>query len=195
MRARMALWVAGVRVELREVSLKAKPHLMLVASPKGTVPVLVLPGGRVIDESLDIMVWARGQADPHGGLHSGADGKALIVANDGPFKHHLDRAKYPHRYTDSAAQDHYGAALALLVQLEARLSVSSFLCGPHISFADVAILPFIRQFARLDAGRFAAEAIPNLRQWLAKWEASAAFAAIMVKVPLWSEGSDPCRFP
>ena len=193
MRARTALWVAGIEVELREVSLKAKPDAMLAVSPKGTVPVLVLPDGCVIDESLDIMRWALAGNDPEDWLAGDAD--ALIATNDGPFKHHLDRAKYPHRYPGVDGEVHRAAGLALLLPLEGLLAETAFLCGPRLNLADAALLPFVRQFARIDMDRFTAEALPYLSRWLAAWEASDAFAAIMVKVPLWAEGNEPHIFP
>src|SRR5206468_13064094 len=101
MRARMAIAVSGQRCELREIVLKSKPPEMLAASPKATVPVLVLPGGSVIEQSLDIMRWSLTRHDPAGWLDH--EDKHLIEANDGPFKHHLDRAKYPDRHDSDAA--------------------------------------------------------------------------------------------
>jgi glutathione S-transferase len=189
----MALWVAGTPVELREISLKAKPDVMLASSPKGTVPVLVLPSGQVIDESIDIMRWALARHDPEDWLAGDAD--ALIASNDGPFKHHLDRAKYPHRYPGADAEVHRAAALELLLPLEVRLRETAFLCGPHMSVTDAALLPFVRQFARIDMDRFVTDALPYLSRWLATWEASDEFAAIMVKLPLWEEDNDPHLFP
>jgi glutathione S-transferase len=189
----MALRVAGTPVELREVSLKAKPDAMLAASPKGTVPILVLPNGQVIDESIDIMQWALAANDPDDWL--AGDAQALIASNDGPFKHHLDRAKYPHRYPGADAEVHRAAALELLLPLEARLAETAFLCGPYMSVTDASLLPFVRQFARIDMDRFATEAVPHLTRWLTAWEASDAFAAIMVKVPLWKDGSEAHVFP
>ena len=193
MRARMALWVAGIMVELREVKLAAKPPALLAASPKGTVPVLVLADGRVIDESLDIMRWALGQNDPEGWL-AGAD-PAVIAANDGPFKHHLDRAKYPGRYEEEhTATDHRAAALALLAPLEARLAEAPYLCGDRRSLTDIALLPFIRQFAAIDPAWFAAQANPRLQAWLDELLASDLFAAVMPKFAPWKEGDAPALF-
>lgn len=193
MRARMALWVAGIMVKLREVKLAAKPPALLAASPKGTVPVLVLADGRVIDESLDIMRWALGQNDPEGWL-AGAD-PALIAANDGPFKHHLDRAKYPGRYEEEhTATDHRAAALALLAPLEARLAEAPYLCGDRRSLTDIALLPFIRQFAAIDSAWFAAQANPRLQAWLDDLLASDLFAAVMPKFAPWKEGDAPVLF-
>ncbi|QDH34503.1 glutathione S-transferase [Porphyrobacter sp. YT40] len=192
MRARMALWVAGVTVELREVKLAAKPPALLAASPKGTVPVLVLADGCVIDESLDIMRWALAQHDPEGWL-AGEDA-ALISSNDGPFKHHLDRAKYPGRYEEDGATDHRAEGLALLAPLEARLAQARHLCGEARTLTDIALLPFIRQFAAIDPAWFAAQPLPHLQDWLEGLLASDLFTAIMPKFAPWQEGDAPVIF-
>lgn len=194
MRARMALWVAGVSVELREVKLAAKPPELLAASPKGTVPVLVLADGQVIDESLDIMRRALAQSDPEGWL--AGDDAALIAANDGPFKHHLDRAKYPGRYEEEedGTTDHRAAALALLAPLEARLADAPYLCGPSRTLTDIALFPFIRQFAAIDPAWFAAQPLPRLQAWLEGLLASDLFAAVMPKFAPWQEGDAPVLF-
>jgi glutathione S-transferase len=192
MRARMALWVAGVTVELREVKLAAKPPALLAASPKGTVPVLALHDGQVIDQSLDIMRWALAQADPEGWL--AGDDAGLIAANDGVFKHHLDRAKYPGRYDEDGVTDHRAAALALLEPLEERLAQAPFLCGETCSLTDIALFPFIRQFAAIDPDWFAAEGLSHLQGWLARLLASDLFAAIMPKFAPWQEGDAPVLF-
>jgi glutathione S-transferase len=165
MRARLALAVSGVQYELREVSLKNKPPELLAASPKATVPVLVLPSGQVIDESLDIMRWALEQNDPDGWLNLGPldDMLTLIAANDGRFKHALDRYKYPNRYPLESGGDVQAFALAQrfkagswLQTLEPRLS-QGWLFGYKASIADMATLPFVRQFAHTDADWFAAQ--------------------------------------
>lgn len=192
MRARMALWVAGVTVALREVKLAAKPPALLTASPKGTVPVLVLADGTVIDQSLDIMRWALEQSDPEGWL-AGEDA-ALIAANDGPFKHHLDRAKYPGRYEEEDGTDHRAAALALLAPLEARLADAPYLCGETRALTDIALLPFIRQLAAIDPAWFAAQPLPLLQAWLDGLLSSALFAAIMPKFAPWTAGDPPVLF-
>ena len=196
MRARMALWVAGVTVELREVKLAAKPPALLAASPKGTVPVMVLDdgadGGSVIDQSLDIMRWALGQSDPEGWL-AGEDA-ALIAANDGPFKHHLDRAKYPGRYEEDGITDHRAAALALLAPLETRLAEAPYLCGESRGLTDIALFPFIRQFAAIDPAWFAAQPLPRLQAWLPGLLAADLFAAVMPKFAPWKEGDPPVLF-
>lgn len=191
MRARMALWVAGITVELREVKLAAKPPALAAASPKATVPVLVLPDGTVIDESLAIMRWALAQRDPEGWL-TGADA-ALIAGNDGPFKHHLDRAKYPGRY-EADGVDHRAAALTLLAPLEVRLERAAHLCSDTRTLTDIAIFPFIRQFAAIDPAWFAAQPLPRLAAWLEGHCASDLFAAVMAKFAPWQAGDAPVRF-
>jgi glutathione S-transferase len=196
MRARMALWAAGIAVELREVKLAAKPPELITASPKATVPVLVLAdgpdAGGVIDESLAIMRWALGENDPEGWLTG--DDAALIAVNDGAFKHHLDRAKYPGRYEDGDGTDHRAAALALLQPLEARLADAPYLCGAARSLTDIALFPFIRQFAAIDPEWFAARPLPHLQDWLKRLATSELFGAIMPKVALWRAGDAPIRF-
>ncbi|MFM7378941.1 MAG: glutathione S-transferase [Erythrobacter sp.] len=192
MRARMALWAAGVTAELREVKLAAKPPALLAASPKGTVPVLVLADGRVIDESLDIMRWALLQNDPEGWrLREDA---GLIAVNDGPFKQHLDRAKYPGRYAEDGVTDHRAEALALLAPLETRLAAAPFLGGTARGFTDIALFPFIRQFAAIDPVWFAEQPLPGLQGWLDGLLASELFAAVMPKFAPWAEGDAPVLF-
>ena len=199
MRARLALAVSCVAYELREVSLKSKPTDLLTASPKGTVPVLVLPGGQVIDESLDIMHWALAQNDPDGWLSPALDDMlALIAGNDGQFKHALDRYKYPNRYPLESDGDTHAFALAQRLEattwpetLELRLSQGwqVWLCGPQPSLADMAILPFVRQFAHTDVEWFAVQPWPLLRAWLAWFETGPLFNATMAKYSLWGSES------
>lgn len=186
MRARMALAASGTPHEIREVKLSAKPAEMLAASPKGTVPVLVLPDGQVIDESLDVMRWALGRNDPEGWL--AGDDAALIAANDGAFKHHLDRYKYPDRHA-SDAMEHRGEGLALLADLDARLTERPYLCGETRTLTDAAILPFIRQFAAVDRAWFDAQKLPRLQRWLAEGLVSPLFAGIMVQRAQWRPGA------
>jgi glutathione S-transferase len=164
MRARMALLISGIKCELREVKLSAKPEAMVAASPKATVPVLVRTDNVVLDESLQIMRWTLGVNDPEGWLKG--DDAPLIEANDGPFKHHLDRYKYPSRYDDCDAVEHREAGLEILRDLEKRLSDQPQLCGEQRSMADIAIMPFVRQFAHTDREWFAEQPVPHLRQWL-----------------------------
>ena len=197
MRARLALLEAGQEVEHREIALKNKPAEMLRASPKGTVPVLVLADGSVLDESLDIMRWALERNDPQGWLASDAadreDAWALIAQNDGEFKFHLDRYKYPHRYGLADGAAHRELAQEFLDVLQDRLARYSFLAGARFGLADAAIAPFVRQFAHTDPAWFAAQTWSHLAQWLQDFEASAAFAQVMEKHPVWSGdvGSGP----
>jgi glutathione S-transferase len=195
MRARLALAVSGEPHELREIVLRDKPAAMLAASPKGTVPVLVLPDGSVIDESLDIMRWALGRNDPAQWLSdAGASLEAMLAlvdANDGDFKRHLDRYKYPNRYPEESAGDapgfarsHRSGAALWLAQLDAQLH-QEWLFGAQASLADMAILPFVRQFAHTDADWFAAQPWPRLQSWLAAFEASALYNAVMEKHAPW----------
>lgn len=184
-RARLALAVSGTAVEHREVKLRDKPAEMLAASPKGTVPVLVLPDGRVIDESIDIMRWALAWNDPEGWL--AGDDVELIAVNDGPFKHHLDRYKYAERFAADEV-DHRAAGLAILVGLEARLTERAYLGGECFGLADAAILPFVRQFAAVDREWFAAQDLARVQAWLSAFVGSALFEAVMVRREVWPRG-------
>lgn len=188
MRGRMALDVAGIELEHREILLKAKPAEMLAASPKGTVPVLVLPDGKVLEESLDVMNWALAQSDPENWMAPGGAMDGLIAANDGEFKHHLDRYKYAARYEDAVADEHRAEASAFLDGLETRLARTSQLMGEQVSLADVAIFPFIRQFANTDPDWFVAQDWPNVQRWLAAHLASERFERIMKKHAVWAPG-------
>jgi len=193
MRARLALRVAGQAVEHREIELKHKPAAMLQVSPKGTVPVLVLADGTVLEQSLEIMRWALGRNDPDGWLGddeaSRQNASGLIAQNDGEFKFHLDRYKYPHRYGLSDGVTHRELARGFLAQLQARLALGGFLSGTRFGLADAAIAPFVRQFAHTDTVWFSAQAWLGLAQWLADFEASAAFAQVMEKHPVWPGGA------
>ena len=191
-RARLGLLASGLVCELREVKLSAKPPEMLEVSPKGTVPVLALPDGTVIDESIDIMRWALGQNDPEGWL--AGNNAALIASNDGPFKHHLDRYKYPHQHSADPIA-HRQACVELAEILEQRLAISANLCGDRTSITDAAILPFIRQFAAVDRDWFDAQPLPHLQAWLASQIAAPRFSAAMVRFNPWKPGDQPVLFP
>ncbi len=178
MRARMALLVSGVAYAHREILLRDKPAAMLAASPKGTLPVLVLADGTVIDESIDIMHWALAQHDPEGWL---ARADAALVANfDGAFKHHLDRYKYAGRY-DADPLAHRAAGLAMLAELDARLVDQDHLGGAARGFSDIALFPFVRQFVGVDATWSAAEVPRRVQKWLATLVASELFERAMVR--------------
>ncbi|MBD2841388.1 glutathione S-transferase [Erythrobacter rubeus] len=195
MRARMALWIASITVELREVKLADKPPELAETSPKATVPVLALPDGEVVDESIAVMRWALAKSDPEGWLSG--DDKKLIERNDGPFKHHLDRYKYPNRYEDEPDHgqiDHRGEGLAILQDLDARLTDQPQLCGETRTLADIALFPFIRQFANTDRAWFDAQDIPHLQNWLEGHLSSDLFQAVMPKFTPWKAGDDPIAF-
>jgi glutathione S-transferase len=195
MRARLALHASGVAFEHREVVLKHKPAHMLTLSPKGTVPVLWLrsaAGDQALEQSLDIMLWALRENDPFGWLPNTEaamqEALALIAHNDGPFKRHLDRYKYPNRSgLDSGANDRDAAALWLHT-LDARLSAQAFLAGAHFGLADAAVAPFVRQYAHTDPTWFAAQAWAALAAWLAAFEASDLFSTTMNKEAPWRDG-------
>ena len=197
----MALHYAGVRCELREVVLRNKPPEMLAASPKGTVPVLVAPrdGGAsdVIDESLDVMLWALAQHDPDGWLNvDAAQADHLIAANDDDFKIWLDRYKYPDRDDDpdQARMDARAECERFLTALEQRLNEHRFVMGDAVSFVDVAIFPFIRQCAFVDRDWFEASPFKRLNQWLSYFLETDLFAAVMHKYPAWQSGNDKVIF-
>ncbi len=191
MRARLAIAISETTCVLREVKISAKPEALLTASPKGTVPVLVLTNGTVIDESLDIMRWALANRDPEHWLEG--DDPALIGRNDGSFKHDLDRYKYPDRHGADPLV-HRALGLDYLRELDARLAESAQLCGPARSLTDAAIFPFVRQFAAVDQTWFNAQPLPRLKPWLAKYSASALFNRIMFRTAPWVPGDQPILF-
>lgn len=191
MRARMAVLISGQACVIREVSLRNKPAEMVAASPKATVPVLVLHNGEVIDESLDIMRWALGLNDPEGWLAS--DDPALIDQNDGAFKQHLDRYKYPERH-GSDPLVHREAGLSILAGLDRRLVGRRNLCRESRSLTDIAIMPFVRQFAATDRDWFKVQPLPRLREWLRRHEASPLFDQAMVRLSPWQEADPPTEF-
>ena len=195
MRARLALAVSGQSCELREVVLKAKPAELLVASAKASVPVLVLPSGKVIDQSLDIMHWALRINDPGQWLPAHAEQAALINDCDQTFKHHLDRYKYPGRYEGVNALEHRAAAAVWLNLLAQQLSPEGWLFGPAASLADMAIAPFVRQFAQTDPRWFEQQDWPALQAWLSRIVSSALFDSVMHKYPAWESGSTGPVFP
>lgn len=189
MRARLALQVSRIAYEHREVALKVKPPEMLAASPKGTVPVLCLSTGKVLEQSLDIMQWALAQHDPQGWLPATPEAKVkvdvLIAANDGEFKSNLDRYKYPQRFGLNDGLKYRDLGAEWLSALDAQLQTASYLSGTHWGFVDACVAPFVRQFARTDREWFDAQPWPQLAQWLFAFENSEAFLGVMHKHPLW----------
>ena len=194
-RARLALAVAGITVEHREVSLKNKPPSMLAYSPKGTVPVLVLPSGQVIDQSIAIGQWALGQHDPQAWL-SGQDPDLAahwIERNDHIFKPLLDRYKYAERHPELSAQQHFELALeAFIAPLNEQIqSQGGHLCGPSRRWGDAAVFPFVRQFAAVDPLRFESARLHALNEWLVQWQNSDLFLQVMQRHPDWREPPQP----
>ena len=191
-RARMALRYSGIQVALREVILADKPEEMLISSPKGTVPVLILVDGTVIDESLDIMSWAISQNDPD--CWAGENGEywqqaqSLIEINDNAFKQSLDQYKYADRFPEYPASHYRLQAEDFIQQLESRLSRQSYLLGQNISVADIAIFPFIRQFAFVDKNWFDQSEYTAVQMWLNGFLALPLFTDIMVKEAQWKPG-------
>lgn len=208
MRARLALYASGMLVELREVVLRDKPNELRALSSKATVPVLVAPDGQVIDESIDIMLWALRQSDPGDwlvsdfqlpdveqqgvGLHQAA--MSLISENDGQFKHWLDRYKYADRFPKYPASYYREQAEVFIAQLEQRLTRHSYLVCAQLSLADIAIFPFIRQFAHVDKAWFDQALYPRVQGWLAGLLASPRFIDVMAKYPQWCAGSNVVLF-
>lgn len=180
-RARIAIAYADIPVEIREVELKNKPEHLLAISPKGTVPVLQLTNGAVIEESLDIMRWALAQHDPEHWLFFSNEADRLIKWNDGDFKYHLDRYKYADRYPDFSQAYYRQQAEVFLTELETRLLNSRYLCGNNFSLADAAIFPFIRQFAGVDNDWFRASAFRALNKWLEAILVTELFVRVMTK--------------
>jgi len=191
MRVRMALKIAEIEVALREISLRDKPAHMLQVSPKATVPVLILSDGSVIEESLEIMQWAIEQSalKKHalgGNIHAAC--RALILENDTSFKQALDAYKYPERHPKNTQLEYREQGEVFLQQLENLLQQNTFLFGAVPSLADIAIFPFIRQFAAVDNNWFGGvngqgAPYPKLRAWLNDWLNSDLFKSVMTKNP------------
>lgn len=188
MRARMALKYSGIDVEHREIELRSKPQSMLLASPKGTVPVLCI-GDRVLDQSVDIMRWAIDQSDPAGwGNVDDAMAQAWIEKNDGPFKVLLDQYKYPNRFPELDQASVLKEALQImLLPMEQSLQATQYLMGDKMTWVDVAIFPFIRQFSMVDLKRFDDLLIPAVKKWLAQHLESELFHSVMHKYPVWRD--------
>ena len=201
MRARLAIVLAELKVELREIVLKNKPAQMLAISPKGTVPVLELvetdgSSRRVIEESRDILQWALEQHDPQAVLDvEPASAQALIEQNDNEFKHWLDRYKYSDRYPELSQLEYRERGELFLQVLETLLAKHKYLLGDNISSADIGIMPFVRQFAHVDQDVFYSLPYPHLQQWLRNWLQHPAFQQVMVKFQAWQEGDQAVVFP
>lgn len=200
MRARMALTVSAEPYRHREIVLRNKPAEMISISPKATVPVLELPDGRVLDESLDIATWALGINDPEQWLApqngSVQNMMELIDINDGPFKQHLDRYKYANRYdADTDPEHHRSEGYSFLHTLNTRLGEHAHLFGGRACLADYAIFPFVRQFANTDRDWFDGQPLSDLQKWLEAHLSSDLFQNIMKKLAPWKPGDKEPQFP
>ena len=186
----MAIAYAGIEVGLREVVLKDKPAEMLAASSKGTVPVLVETNGRVIDESLDVMAWALDQQDSEDWLSGEGLQDPLIDSCDNTFKHWLDRYKYAVRFPEQSEQWYRAQGELFLDQLEHLLTHHCYLRGDSLSVVDVAVMPFVRQFAAVDTHWWSGRPYPQVATWLERHLESDLFKSVMKKYPQWQLG-DP----
>jgi glutathione S-transferase len=196
MRARMALRRASITVELREVSLDDKPQAMLELSAKGTVPVL-LANKLMLDESLDIMYWAMDQADPGQWLDADLQARteSLIYENDGSFKTHLDQYKYWDRFPAQSQQYYRQQGEIFLVKLEQLLQLNKYLLADRPTLADIAVFPFVRQFAFVDKHWFDNSEYSQLQRWLQEFLESPLFIQSMDKLPPWQPEDPPRFFP
>jgi glutathione S-transferase len=193
MRARMAIIYSGIHVELREVVLKNKPAELISASAKGTVPVLQLQDGHVIDESLDIMRWALQQHDPGHWLSSAQH--PLLEEHDSSFKQALDRYKYADRFPEQPQYVYRQTCEAFLNKIEHLLAQNTYIQGACLSYVDIAIAPFIRQFAWVDKAWFDTAPYPYLQRWLSHILSDDIFLRCMQTYPAWQAGDKPVIFP
>jgi len=196
MRARMAIHISGQKCELREVLLRDKPPSMLEYSAKGTVPVLILQDGKVIDESLDVIDWALNLNDPDDWQRSKDTKKTkeLIKINDGEFKYHLDRYKYSKRYDNEDPEFHRKKCLKFIESVNNELNNSKYIFDDNISYADIVVLPFIRQFRIADIEWFDSLPYNNLKKWLSGFLDSTLLNSIMKKYDLWKKGDKSIVF-
>jgi glutathione S-transferase len=188
MRARMALKYSGIVVEHREIELRNKPQSMLIASPKSTVPVLCLDGV-ILEQSVDIMRWALAQSDPNGwSLVDALLAQGWIEKNDGPFKTLLDQYKYPNRYPDLNSELLLSEVSELMLRpMEESLQSSQYLLGNKLSWVDVAIFPFIRQFSMVNPQSFEKLPFVLTQKWLQNFIDSELFQSVMQKHPVWTD--------
>jgi len=197
MRARLAIKQSGIKVVLREVVLRNKPASMLSISPKGTVPVLQLANGDVIDESWDIVHWATSEHDANnirGDLKRVSEANQWVLKNDNEFKQHLDHYKYADRFPEFSAEHYRTQAETFLSLLNQRLAQQAFLLDDQPSIADIGIFPFIRQFAHVDIEWFRQTPYEHLHRWFDYYLSSELFTSIMSKYPAWEEGQDKLLF-
>jgi len=199
MRARIAIFKAKQTVLLRDLVLSNKPEEMLQASPKGTVPVVVLADGRVIEESLEVMLWAFNETDPDDLLHCQRDNSLvemleLIYEFDHDFKTCLEQYKCAKRYKENNLIEQRAACELYIQKLELRLTKHAYLMSDKESLADIALLPFIRQFARIERQWYLQSPYPNVRLWLNNYLQSPMFTKVMAKYPLWLTSHEEVLF-
>lgn len=194
MRARLAIQSSEVEVQLREIVLQDKAPEFLTSSSKGTVPVIVT-NNEVIEQSLDIMLWALEQADPEGWLKMPDAGYDWVSRNDGPFKAALDHTKYSARFTDLDASLERDKAADFLHDLNKQIAKNPWMFGKRCSLADMAILPFVRQFSNIDSDWFNAQSWKSLNHWLNKFLDSNKFHSVMTKYKKWSPKDPIVLFP
>ncbi len=194
MRSRMAMIDAGIDFEVREISLRDKPASMLSISPKGTVPVLLLSDGTILEQSLDIMLWAyQNNPVPHRVILNEQGGivdamQAWLTLNDQVFKKLLDAYKYPERYPTHSREVTLKQAVEIyLLPIEQKLSKQQFLMGDHLSLVDFALFPFVRQFMKADEQEFIRLKLTSMNRWMNFFFSSKIFNLAMVKYPTWSE--------
>lgn len=200
MRARMAVLASQQTVEIREILLKQKPQSMLAVSPKGTVPVLVLPNGKVIEESLEIMFWALAESDPSNWYHQLDETKQaqiqeLVEINDNQFKPLLDRYKYSARFPENSEEEYRRQCQFFLALLDKNLRTKKYLLQDSVSLADIAIFPFIRQFAYVNLDWFEASEYENLKKWFNSFLKCGTFNAVMNKLSPWQFGDQAIFYP
>ena len=191
-RARLAIYSAGIELELREVLLRDKAPKFLEVSKSKTVPCLQT-NNDIFDESLDIMIWALNINDPNNWLREIDKSLELIETYDGPFKKALDRTKYPSRYPDEDPIENRVLASNYLDLIEDQLNPCLF--GQNLNLADIAILPFVRQFAHIDFNWFLSQPWPRTIQWLESFKTSQMFNSVMKKYPKWEENDSITLFP
>lgn len=190
MRARMAIWASGLQVEQREIVFWDKPKAMLQASSKGTVPVLVLPD-RVLEESQDIMVWALQQNDANGWGQKQQESLGWLAQCEAEFKPHLDHYKYPEQFPDMDALEARYQAVVFLERLDKILEKQAFLLGESVALADVALFPFVRQFAHVDKAWFEKQPLLSVKRWLSTHLEADYFQAVMKNRPVWEAVHHP----
>lgn len=179
MRARLAAAYMGIEYESIEVDLKNKPQALLDISPKGTVPVLVFPDGKILDESLDIILWAM----PKPLASQQNEIEDIIRINDNEFKHNNTRYKYAERYVDEGkSQDEYRIECEKFLQfIEQKLIHHEYLINDEISIADIAVFPLVRQFSKVNEEWFARSPYKQVQHWLKTISESDFYAKAMRK--------------